>query len=624
MKSVDVKIREFLGQMAWGLLIMTNCRIAFYAFNSSHFPNATAHEFITGIRFDFSAIFWVLLPFIILSLVYLVVDLPVVLIKIRRWLFYAGMTLIVLFNSIDIEYFKYTLKRSTNDLFSFVATGEDIYTLVPKFLIEFWYIDILFIVLIWISIKGYQWLEKFPFKVQDKGRDMYQRVLLSIFLAAFIFIAGRGGLQLKPLGIVDAGSYTTSQNIPLVLNTPFSIIRTMGKKGIVEVAFFEPDILDKKFSPICIPDSQNQFDKKNVVIIILESFSMEFVSNDEKGKKVTPFLQELKSKSIFYPNCFANGKKSIEALPAIIAGIPTLMNEPYITSAYSTNKIDGFANYLKPFGYHTSFFHGGKNGTMNFDSFIYNAGFENYFGLDEYGNNDDYDGTWGIYDEPYLQYFCASLDKFSQPFLTSVFTLTSHHPYPIPEQHLSKFNEGETPLENTIQYTDYSLRKFFESAKKTDWFTNSIFIITADHTPNTETPKYQSQLGRYHIPLLIFEPNSDTTYTDNRITQQVDILPSVLDRLNYPNQVFSFGQSIFNDKEGYAFQYINETYQLITKNEVYQMNALGPIGLYYPNQDPMLGNNKINNSSTPKSDEFLKAVIQSYNSRVLHNKISVQ
>lgn len=622
MKSVDVKIREFLAQITLALVIMTLCRVSFYAFNSSHFPNATFNEFLTGIRFDFSAIFWVLLPYLFLSLIYLVIDLPSLVSKIRTWFFYVGMALLVLFNSIDIEYFKYTLKRSTNDLFSFVVAGEDIFTLVPKFLIEFWYIDILFIVLISISVMGYKWLAEFPFKVQDKGRDMYQRVLLAFFLAAFIFIAGRGGLQLKPLSIVDAGSFTISQNIPLVLNTPFSIIRTLGKKGITETVFFEPNILDEKFNPIHNFASNDKFQKKNIIIIILESFSMEFTSDNEKGRKLTPFLQELKNKSTFYPNCFANGKKSIEALPAIMAGIPTLMNEPYITSAYSTNKTDGFANYLKPFGYHTSFFHGGKNGTMNFDSYIYNAGFENYYGLNEYSNNEDYDGTWGIFDEPYLQYFCASLSEFPEPFLTSVFTLTSHHPYPIPEKYVSTFNTGETPLENTIQYSDYSLRKFFESARQTSWFKNSIFIITADHTPNTETARYQNFIGRYHIPLLVFDPNSDSALIDTRVTQQIDILPSVLDRLNYPNPVFSFGQSVYNQKEGYALQFMNETYQLITKNEVYQINALGPVGLYFTNEDFVLGENKIKSAFNSPSEEFIKAIIQSYNDRLLHNKTS--
>ncbi len=130
-----------------------------------------------------------------------------------------------------------------------------------------------------------------------------------------------------------------------------------------------------------------------------------------------------------FTNAFANGKRSIEALPSILSSLPAIMDNAFVTSLYSSNPIESLAAILKNKGYQTSFFHGGKNGTMGFDNFTKLVGIDAYFGLNEYPNEEDYDGNWGIYDEPYLQYFCNQISLMKEPFFTSVFTLSSHHPY---------------------------------------------------------------------------------------------------------------------------------------------------------------------------------------------------
>lgn len=623
MKSFDLKLRILLGQFTLALVIMTLCRLVFYYFNSSHFDNVDGGVFTSGIRFDFSALFWILLPFLGLSLINLIIDLPKVVNQLRHFLFQLGLIVSVLFNLIDVEYFKFTLKRSTYDLFAFMGQGDDIYTLVPKFLSEFWYLDLLFVGFIIAIVFAYRKIENTSFKVPDKQRDWIAKSVITLFLAAFFVIGGRGGLQLIPLGVVDAGMFVSTQNVPLVLNTPFSIIRTMGKEGISPKEYFSEEELKQRFSPVSTFDNATDFERKNIVIIILESFSMEFVGNDEKGKLLTPFLQELKTRSEFYDHFYANGKKSIEALPAIMSGIPTLMDEPFISSSYGVNTIESFATYLKPEGYHTSFFHGGKNGTMNFNGYISAAGFDTYYGKDEYPNQDDFDGTWGIFDEPYLQYFGKTLSNFKEPFLSSVFTLSSHHPYSIPEQYKDRFNQGSTPLENTVQYTDYSLRKFFESIENESWFKNTLFVITADHTPDSDTPLYQKAAGRYHVPFFVYDPMSDTAFINSRTYQHIDILPSVLDKLNYSGSVFSFGKSIYKNKEGSAIQYINNTYQIIKDNTLYQTNLITPLAMYDLQVDPIQENNLVGSNPTleQKLDDELKATIQSYSQRLNLNKL---
>jgi len=626
MKSFDLKLRILLAQFTWALAVMTFCRLVFYYFNADHFQQVNGGVFTAGIRFDFSALFWILLPFLSLSIINLLIDLPKAINNIRHFLFHLGLIVSVLFNLIDVEYYKFTLKRSTFDLFTYMGQGDDIYTLAPKFLLEFWYLDLIFIVLALAVVYVYKKIENASFKVPDKERNWISKSVITLFLAAFFVIGGRGGLQLIPLGVVDAGMFVSSQNVPLVLNTPFSIVRTMGKEGIPGLKYYSEDELKQRFTPISNFENAGNFKNKNVVIIILESFSMEFVRNDEKGRKLTPFLQELKKKSEFYTRFFSNGKKSIEALPTIMSGIPTLMDEPFISSSYGVNAFESFATYLRPKGYHTSFFHGGKNGTMNFNGFISAADFDAYYGKDEYPDPEDYDGTWGIFDEPYLQYFGKTIGSFKQPFLSSIFTLSSHHPYTIPEQHQGKFNEGTTPLEKTVQYSDYSLRRFFESIENEAWYKNTLFVITADHTPDTETQLFQRAMGRYHVPLFIFDPMADTSYASNKICQHMDILPTVLDKLNYSGPVFGFGKSIYGQDEGVAVQYINNSYQIIKGDVLYQSNLNAPLALYNISKDPLLENNLLgsNTELEKQLDDDLKAVIQSYSQRLNANKLKAQ
>lgn len=147
---------------------------------------------------------------------------------------------------------------------------------------------------------------------------------------------------------------------------------------------------------------------------------------------------------------------------------------------------------------------------MNFDGFTNHVGFEKYYGKNEYNNNKDYDGNWGIFDEPFLQYLGKQLTKTQQPFLASVFTLSSHHPYTIPAQHMNRFPKGTMIVHETVGYTDYAVRRFFEYAKQQPWFENTLFVITADHSALTETKEFKTALGLYRIPVIFYSPKNET------------------------------------------------------------------------------------------------------------------
>ena len=144
----------------------------------------------------------------------------------------------------------------------------------------------------------------------------------------------------------------------------------------MELQFFFLEEAWQIFSPIHYYNTGNTFSSLNVVIIILESFSKEYTGANRNATSYTPFLDSLSTQSLYFNDAYANGKRSIDGIPEVIASLPSLSEDAFITSPYSTHTFDNLASLLKRKNYSTAFFHGGNNGTMGFDHFIRNAGFE--------------------------------------------------------------------------------------------------------------------------------------------------------------------------------------------------------------------------------------------------------
>jgi len=610
-------------------VLFTLCRALFYCFNYSYFSSISFGELLRilfyGIKFDLPAILIINLPFIILSL------LPIR----QRELSWFRQTLKLLFlttnavalvaNCIDFVYFKFTLKRTTADIFAFINTGDDFTRLLPLFIKDYWFLFIFFFVMLWIMIRYFKKAEKTGNTTEELSTLVYFRKhsLIFVLALAFFTILYRGGFQLKPISIITAGQYVSARNIPLLISTPFSIIKTIEQEGIKEVKYFDEQKLQALYSPLHSADT-GTFKNMNVVILIMESFSKEYIGGLNNNQGYTPFLDSLMQHSLVFENAFANGKRSMEGIPACVAGIPTLMNEPYITSRYGGNNIRPLAVLLKEKGYNTSFYHAATNGSMGFDNFTKLAGFDNYFGRLEYNNEEHFDGHWGIWDEEFFQYFVKGLDKTQQPFLSAFFSLTSHHPYPVPERYSKLFREGDIPIERSISYSDYSLRKFFQTASRSKWFDNTLFVIVADHTGEAHAPYYSSNVGMFRIPVMFYMHNSDLTGRRKEIVQQIDLMPSVLDYLDYDKDYFAYGESVFDTTANrLAYGFINNNYQLITDKYALQFDGEKPIALYNHLSDSLL--QKDIQAKDLKELNYLqdqlKAFIQVYQRSLINNKM---
>ncbi len=621
-------------------VLFTICRILFYIFNYQYFSALTWFEtlklFFFGLRFD-------LVPIVTIHVVFIALHILPGRFKnftfyqyLLKVLFFTANIALIICNLADIEYFQYTNKRSNFfhvKSLGFGDVGNDFLIMLPQYLKDFWYLVVILLILSYIMWYFYPKL--------DKSKNLLSRVsffsilvqLAFIFTVSVLWIyAFRGGFDVKPLRVINAAKYTDSRYVALVLNTPFTIMKSIGKNQLEERHYFAENEAIRYFNPHQKSEFQNDsnYRVKNVVIIILESFSCEYVgclNRDKSGKAIgyTPFLDSLASKSMIFSRAFANASQSIEALPAIFSGIPALMENPYISSEYSANTINSIASVLKPMGYHSAFFHGATNGTMGFDNFCYVAGFQEYYGRKEYKNEKDFDGNWGIYDEEFLQYTAQTINKFRQPFVASVMTLSSHHPYSIPKRYANRFPKGTLLIHESIAYTDFALRKFFETASRMSWYSNTMFVLTADHTSLSTQKKYSTKVGRFRIPIVYFCP-SDTTLcgVNETVTQQTDILPTVLAYVKNKQEFFAYGNNALStNNQHFATMLTSGVYQIIENENVLSFDGEKCISMFNYQNDSLLTKNILPQTGTvkPAMESKIKSIIQHYNNCMINNKM---
>ena len=598
------------------------CRVLFLYFNKNTFTNLDFQTFWGGALFDLAAIGFINLVFIVLHLFPGNFKYNSGYQKGLKIAFYAINLIFIATNFVDFEYYKFTGRRSSIGLITATGMEHEIGGLMISFLKEFWYVLLGFIVLaivLWKLLSK----PKFIFPVEQLTvKVIFKQTGILILALGIGLLMARGGFGSKPIRIVDAINYSSLGNSALVLNTPFSILKTIGKKEtLADPKFYSDWELNQIFDPVFISNPTEKPIKKNVVIIILES-----IGDENMHRGITPFLDSLSTQSFYFKNGFANGKVSIDAVPSTLSSIPSLMNTSIISSGYSLNKVHGLPKIMKKQGYTTSFFHGAFNGSQNFDQYCKVAGFDNYFGKDEYVGPEAFDGSWGIWDEEFLQFFNTKLTSFQQPFFATLFTVSSHNPYKVPKKYQGKFPKGNRKIQESIGYTDYALKQFFKSAKKEKWYKNTLFVFTADHTSSEPTSeKYKNSVGKFRIPILFFDPsNADFKGTQEKNFQQIDILPSILDYLHLNDKVITYGKPFSSDKN-FAVYYLDNIYHLIKDDYYLAFDGKKTIGLYNFKTDELLKNNHLlkDKKRVLEMERFIKAYIQSFNKRMISDRLTI-
>jgi len=646
------------------LLLYSVFRLLFYVANAEFFPNLCKEIFLHGIRFDLSVIVYINAPYILAILLPFSFVYKRIYQRICNIYFVAVNSFAVMLACVDIAYFPYVLKRSTADIFSYVNIGFDFETLLPLFFKQFWYLVLLLFVVIalLIMLVAYTSPVKPRFNLglpiqtgstcRNKRHEVEPRtnekrfspfggwrayLFYFLFYCTIIFfsvILMRGGFQLRPLTLVDTGKFAGVENAALVANTPFSIIFSIGKQAHIEKRYFSSlEEAEQYMSPIhnqIVARKGEQLPVKNVLVIVLEGFS-QYAMRDtneylEGYQGFTPFLHGISQKAIAF-NGFANGRRTIEALPAILGGIPVLLDKSYVEYSYSNNYVVSPVNILRRKGYNTAFFHGAKNNSMNIENYCYSIGFNEFFGKNEYPNSDDWDGAWGISDRSYLHYTAKVLDTIRQPFFAGILTLSTHHPFRLPKDAKGlDIKEGRHPMMACINYVDYALKEFFEVVSQSTWYDSTLFIITSDHTGEGTIPAGSDRYAMYQIPILFYHPLAICRDKSGEMMQQIDVMPSLFSYLGINTPLFSYGRNVFDTTTfPCAVNYLSTIYQFFTPDFALQFDGNNTIGLYRLPSGIAEGKNVMADYPAERQllEQKLKALIESYTTRMSQNKLYI-
>ena len=584
-----------------------------------------------GLTFDTSAILYANALFILISLIPFK-NFTNEKFQYRIMILYFSTNLIAYStNFFDFIYYRFSQSRLTTRVFDILENETNKMALAGSFIYNYWHVFIFFFLLVYVWIYLYKKITIIHTKpIYDL--KFYIFSTFSSLLIVFICVIGvRGGIgnATRPINMVDAHRFVKKGiHADFVLNSPFSFIRTFNKNFFKKKNFMDPLKVNQILSPVKkVNDSI--YSQPNVMILVMESFGREYIGAFNKNRNIenyvsyTPFLDSLSNNSMIFTNAFANGRQSIEALPSILASVPSF-KIPFTSSPYANQEIQSLVSVFNEKGYTTSFFHGAPNGSMGFLGLSNILGFNNYFGKNEFNDNSLYDGFWGIWDEPFLQYVNNTTSKLKEPFFSTFFSLSSHEPFYVPEKYEGVFPKGDVQMHQVIGYSDNALRKFFESAKKEPWFENTIFIITADHTNQFWYPYYSAPVNRFSIPVLFYHPNNSLKGENDVLMQQMDIFPSLIDLLGYDKSLNTWGRSVFSDLgQPFSINYSGTVYHFSMNKFTLVFDGNEVIGVY-DIDDYWLENNIINDKTIDfnKEEIYLKAFIQDYMDRIIDKKLN--
>ena len=618
-------------------------RLTFYYFNQAHLKVAGVGDFFRlafyGLLFDTTAIIYINLLFIFISVLPLLINTKKSFQRILFWVYFGCNIPAYLLNFIDIAYFSYNKTRLTTNDWALIENEHNLLTLLAGFLVQYWAIFIIFLVFVVLWIFLYKRIHIEEEKVMYRKPYFITSVIVLILLApALIF--GIRGFSFKtgviPLTVMDASKYAHDiSQVNILLNTPFTIIRTMGKnEGFKKFHFTTDTYIAENIKPIK-QYSREVTKRPNIVLIILEGMGAEFFGIMNKDTHIpnyrsyTPFLDSLAGQGYYFTNIYSNSIHSIEGISAVTAGMPTFQTA-WVRSGYAQRKVSSLPEIARSLGYQTLFAHGATNGSMNFDGYTHQIGYQTYLGRTEFNDERYYNGSWGIDDEPFLQYFAKNINQMRSPFLATVFTLSSHGPYKVPEPYKNIFNKGDMPMHNVVAYADFSLKKFFDTVKKEDWYTNTIFAIIPDHTTQEYYEYYKQKIAHYRLPIILFSPNKTLIPQgrSNVLGQQIDIFPTLVDLMGYQEPFRSWGRSLLTDKVDEtprAFVTHTQFYQLIQGNYIYVLDLQGEVVGVYTKEDLNLTHNLKDqiphNEEMKKGIADLHAFMQDFMDRIINDKL---
>jgi len=612
-------------------VIMAILQVAFYMIDKPYLGHISDFSETLSIakgalRFNLMSVLLANTPFILLSI------LPFHF-RERRWyqgvlytIYLISNSAVVFLNSADIIYFTHTMKRITLEDTHFTSNSNNL-PIILDFITHNLHVIIIGLALVGLLIYSWHYIIYHPTRIENKRRYYLVNSVIALIVIVLTICGIRGTFSPnKPWTKMSEAADYSPEKTWLTLSNPYCFFRSLDKATEYDrVSYFNDEECNRIFSPEHDLDScSKDLGQRNVVVFIMESFSKEHskylrpeLYHNETG--CTPFLDSLMQEGYTFTHAYANGMKSIEAMPAIFASIPSFKTS-FATMPETFGEFEALPEILAKQGYETAFFSGSERNSMGFEEMAQRFGIEKCYCREEYENGHPVNDStiepfWGVYDMPYFLFMADEINMMREPFFASVFNLTSHHPYRVPPDYADVVPNGHNPEQRVVTYTDMAFRAFFERVRNEPWFRNTIFVFVADHVaPLAYDPMTRSTMkGRSSIIQFLYTPDGTLQGTDSTTVQQLDLMPTVLGLLGNKQPYFAFGRDVFNEpqRQPIAFNCINQMYQCITDSTTFYFNTERVV--------------EIKEGKPGKDDEdFLKAVIQSYAESLANKRYTIQ
>lgn len=572
-------LKWFFGFIFAYMLFFTMHRVVFLIwFNTINYPVLSLlKSFFIGARYDFSIVSTFILTGFLLAAIILLIPKTKILARIIFTLWLGIANTAILFLSVaEFPFYANYTSRLNHLFFEYLTDPKELIVtlsgIVP--LIPMAILFVLVGLVMWYL--GDQISRAFTYGAHDK---VWLRMLLIVFMAGIILVGIRGGVQRRPLNWGEA--FFSSHNFlnQLALNGSYNLLaqakifvkeqqnQITSKRFYTEGEAREIIAQIKKREPA--PNPVIKFDSKpNVVVIVMESFAPKYIGAMGAPISMTPNFDDMVGKGIFFTSFYAAATRTSRALTSLLLSYPPLPGVNLTKKVEAQQFIPSVAYYMNKQGYTSLFLYGGDKNFEGMAGFFTNSGFQNFYGSERLKGI--HYNPIGLYDEDLFNNAVKLFNNQGNPFFAVIMTLTNHGPYTVPDYYAKEEKNINKKELLAFKYSDYALGKFFEEAQKRDWYKNTVFFITSDHSALF----HDFDETRFKIPMLIYSPLITERKEITSVASQLDFAPSLLNMLGLDGAQNFIG-SDFSSNKGYAYILDDPYFGMFGTNNFYRENLNG-------------------------------------------------
>lgn len=464
-------------------------------------------------------------------------------------------SVVFLISAANIPYFRYFFKNINSSIWNWAEYGTQ--TLGMLFGEPSYYPPLIgFIVLVVVFSKLTSFLAARLVKENDYRDSWWKTFLLGLLCTGLCIFGIRGRTGYNPIK-VSAAYYCDDPFLnQLGVSPTFNLLTSTlddfrpenkalnlmeREKALNNVAEYYGWNGEKTDS---LPETSQ---KKNLVLIFMESMSANQLGVFGNDRNLTPFLDSLASESILFTNFYSSGIHTNHGMFSTLYSFPAILDRNMMKGT-DIPHYEGLPTELRARGYRTMFFMTHESQYDNMNAFFRTNGYEEIYSQENYPA-DKVVNSFGVQDDFLFDYAVKTINSTPQPFFATLLSISNHPPYIIPDYFHPKREKIE---EQIVEYADWSIRTFFDKAKKEEWYDNTIFVLLGDHGALIGEAECEMPQSYNHIPLIIFTPGGQPD-VNSSFGVQMDVQKTVLDVLGYGCSTDNFGVDLMREQRPCAF-----------------------------------------------------------------------